>query len=248
MSIHELDLSDPLSESVPIDLDQVRIDPAWSLSIPASLALRKRVLPLCRLGDEVAVACAITDDPNTIKNLNRFIDQPVRLVEAEPESLRRALIRIYGGASVPSAADPSPLRFRGRGERGADVDYAVSICDELLQAAVLRDASDIHLVPQESQIVVKFRVDGKLEVYRDFPSDLQGAMVSRLKVMAGLDIAEKRAAQDGRFTTRIGPAQLKIDIRAATLPTRFGERVTLRLLAAQGTALSLTSLGMNEQD
>lgn len=248
MSIHELDAQDFISESVPVDLDQVRIDPAWSLSIPASLALRKRVLPLCRLGNEVAVACAIIDDPNTIKNLNRFIDQPIRLVEAEPESLRRALIRIYGGASVPSAADPSPLRFRGRGERGAEVDDAVSICDELLQAAVLRDASDIHLVPSESRIVVQFRVDGKLEVYREFPSDLQGAMVSRLKVMAGLDIAEKRAAQDGRFTTRIGPAQLKIDIRAATLPTRFGERVTLRLLAAQGTALSLTSLGMNEQD
>ena len=103
-----------VSEEGPIDLDHVRIDPGWSLRVPASIALRKRVLPLCQLGEEVAVACAIADDPTTVKTLSRFIDLPIRMVEAEADSLRRALVRIYGGASVPATADSNPARFRGR--------------------------------------------------------------------------------------------------------------------------------------
>ena len=112
----------------------------------------------------------------------------------------------------------------------------------------MRGASDIHLTPNETELVARLRVDGKLENYSRIPSQLQGAVVSRLKVMSGLDIAEKRAPQDGRFTARIGSDQIKTDVRVATLPTRFGERVTLRLLGGQSTTLSLTNLGMNDRD
>ena len=124
----------------------------------------------------------------------------------------------------------------------------MAVCEELLQAAAMRGASDIHLSPDETALVARMRVDGKLETYSRISNQLQGAVVSRLKVMSGLDIAEKRAPQDGRFTARIGSDQVKTDIRVATLPTRFGERVTLRLLGGQTTTLSLTNLGMNDRD
>ena len=219
------------------------------LRVPATLALRKRVLPLCKLSDQVSVACADPEDEATLRQLVRFLDCDVLPVAAEPESLRRALVRVYGGVSQPGAADPTLARLRaGRDGRPAEADDAVAICDELLQAAALRQASDIHLLPREGRTQVLLRVDGRLESYRDLSAELQGAVVSRLKVLAGLDIAEKRAPQDGRFTARIGPAQTKIDIRTATLPTRFGERVTLRLLAAHGSHLSLESLGMTADD
>ncbi len=244
-----VDLSRPEPcNGLPLDLDQVRIDPAWSLRIPASLALRKRVLPLCKLGDRVAVACMDADDPATHQALRKYLESEIQPIVAEPESLRRALMRVYGGVSAAAASEASPVRVRARDPRALEPDDAVAICDELLQAAVLRDASDIHLLPLDNSFIAQFRVDGRLEVYREFPSDIQGATVSRLKVLAGLDIAEKRSPQDGRFTTRVGPSQRKIDIRVATLPTRHGERMTMRLLAAQGSELTLTSLGMNSND
>ena len=237
----------PKSDS-PLDLDQVRIDPAWSLRIPASLALRKRVLPLCKLGDHVLVACMDTDDTATHQALRKYLEFDIQTLHAEPESLRRALMRVYGGVSTTASADASPVRVRARDPRALEPEDAVAICDELMQAAVLRSASDIHLLGNETSFMAQFRVDGRLEVYREFPLEIQGATISRLKVLAGLDIAEKRSPQDGRFTTRVGPSQRKVDVRVATLPTRHGERMTMRLLAAQGSELTLTSLGMNDND
>lgn len=238
----------PISNTTPINLDIVRIDPAWSLRVPASLALRKRLLPLCKLGDRVYVACADLSDSMALSSVRKLVESEIEAIPAEPESLRRALMRVYGGVSMPGNADANPVRFRGRDGRASDIDDAVAICDELLQAAILRGASDIHLLPAETALVVKFRVDGKLEVYRELAPEFQAAVVSRLKVLAEMDIAEKRAPQDGRFSTRVGPSQRKVDIRVATLPTRFGERMTLRLLASHGTNISLSNLGMRDAD
>ena len=92
------------------------------------------------------------------------------------------------------------------------------------------------------------RVDGLLESYREFPIALQPLVLSRLKVLAGMDIAEKRAPQDGRITSRFSGSRQSLDIRVATLPTRYGERMTLRLLTAHASKLSLQSLGMRTPD
>lgn len=221
-----------------LDLDQVRIDPSWSLRIPASLALRKRFLPLCELNGEVCCAAADPEDTSTIQSVSRLIDKPVKFLEADPDQLRLELTRIYG--SISSATSNSNAR-RNEGES----DDAASICDEVLLAAVLREASDIHFVPTDSDFLARLRVDGKLETYRELPLEMHGPVTSRLKVLSGLDIAEKRAPQDGRFNTRVGPNMQKLDLRVATLPTRYGERITLRLLATESTSLTMERLGMN---
>ncbi len=237
-----------VSSLAKLDLDQVRIDPAWALRIPANYALRKRILPLCKIADEVIVACAQPVDSQTRKALHNYLKCDLQFAEVGLASLRRALARVYDSPSIGSPSINRTEQAAVSREPKGEGDSAVAICDELLQAGILRGASDIHLVPSASSLVVQLRVDGQLEAYRELPLALQPLVLSRLKVLAGMDIAEKRAAQDGRITSRSGDARNSIDIRVATLPTRYGERMTLRLLTAHSTKLSLQSLGMRTSD
>lgn len=226
-----------------LDLDDVRIDPTWALRVPAAYALRKRLLPLCKLDDVVVVACARSIDAQTHKALRSYLKCDFTLLEVSLESLRRALTRVYDSPSM----NGTELSVRS-GEPRSDGDDAVTVCDELLQAAILRGASDIHLVPNATSLAVQLRVDGLLELYRELPLSIQPLVLSRLKVLAGMDIAEKRAAQDGRITSRFSSSRNSIDIRVATLPTRYGERMTLRLLTSHAAKLSLQALGMRPRD
>lgn len=236
-----------LDSPATLDLDQVRIDPAWALRVPSTYAFRKRVLPLCQLDGQVVVAYARSIDSQTQKALRSYLKCEFRLVEVELDAMRRALARVYDSPSM--GGDEQSGRFDdGKIEVRSPGDDAVGICDELLQAAILRGASDIHLVPGASALQVQLRVDGLLENYREFPISLQPLVLSRLKVLAGMDIAEKRAPQDGRISSRFNGSRQNLDIRVATLPTRYGERMTLRLLTAPASQLSLQSLGMQSLD
>ncbi|MEM7783176.1 MAG: GspE/PulE family protein [Planctomycetota bacterium] len=224
-----------------LDIGEVRVDPAWALKIPASLALRRSVLPMCELDGVVHVACCDVDDQTTAQAIRKATGREVKMLETDPAELREVLTRIYGGISMPAGVvGPGSVR---RGD--TDPDDAATICDEVLLAAVMRDASDIHFLPDETSFNISLRVDGKLETYRELPKELQGPVTSRIKVLSGLDIAEKRAPQDGRFNTRIGPNRRKLDLRVATLPTRYGERTTMRLLATASTSLTMEKLGMD---
>lgn len=122
----------------------------------------------------------------------------------------------------------------------------VALCDEILETAFERGASDIHIDPEEHITLVQLRVDGNLEPYRKLPKTIHAPVIGRFKVLARMDIAERRMAQDGRFMQMLGPNKRKIHIRAATLPTTHGERITLRLLAVETEQLTLNKLGMSE--
>ncbi|MEL6105977.1 MAG: GspE/PulE family protein [Planctomycetota bacterium] len=226
-----------------LEIGKVRVDPAWALKIPASLALRKLVLPMCELDGVVQVACCDIADQATAQAIRKATGCEVQLIETDPTDLREVLTRIYGGVSLPAGV-AGPGARRGEAD---DIDDAATICDEVLLAAVMREASDIHFLPTETSLLVCFRVDGELETYRELPKDAQGPVTSRIKVLSGLDIAEKRAPQDGRFNTRIGPNRRKLDLRVATLPTQFGERTTMRLLATASASLTMERLGMDEK-
>lgn len=122
----------------------------------------------------------------------------------------------------------------------------VALCNELMEIAFERNASDIHIDPEEHIILVQLRVDGVLETLRKLPKSIHAPIISRYKVLARMDIAERRMAQDGRFFQCLGPQQRRIHIRAAILPTTHGERLTLRLLAVETEHLTLHRLGMSE--
>jgi type II secretory ATPase GspE/PulE/Tfp pilus assembly ATPase PilB-like protein len=238
-----------LAEPIPgpmatVDLDTVRIDPKWALKVPASLAKRRRVLPLCRIDSQVIVACTETADDQTQRSLEKLLGQQCQWLLVELDALERALDRVYGQFSLnasetTSVAVKSPTR---------EPDDVVAICDELFQAAILRSASDIHLIPDERTLAVHLRVDGILEPYRELGKALQPLVISRLKVLSGMDIAEKRSPQDGRISMFVGNGSRRLEIRVASLPTRYGERLTMRLLSNNASGLSLRSLGMTDSD
>lgn len=231
-----------------LDMDQVRIDPACALKVPAALAIRRQVLPFALVDGRVYVACLDPDDRTTLDAVERALRRPICAQRAEAASLRRALGRIFGAGS-PTGQGAAGTRPRSDADGGdSDAEGAVALCDELMHAALVRQASDIHIDPMENEVLVRLRVDGELERYRTFPPALLSGVISRFKVLGGMDIAEKRAPQDGRFTHRFGPTNQTVDIRLASLPTKHGERLTVRLLALGTESLTLERLGMSEGD
>ena len=225
-----------------VALDQVKIDPAWALKIPANLALRRRLLPFAAVEGSVYVACVEPPDDASLAAVRRFTGCNTVIVPVEEEPLKRALARVYGdGRSRAGAASAGDATV---------TDDAVTLADELMRAAILRQASDIHIDPGRGDTRVRLRVDGVLEDYRRIPSGGFPALCSRIKVLAGMDIAERRSPQDGAFTYRFGSSEhgQAVDVRVASLPTKYGERLTLRLLGLQKTMLTLEELGMETED
>lgn len=226
-----------------LDLSKIRLDPSWAFKIPATLALRRLALPLCAIDGTLAVAMADPADTATADAISAAAGLPVRPYPAPRDALRAELLRVYGdirdSAASPTAPDTDP----------------VAVTDRILRAAVLRQASDIHLNPGRDALTVRLRVDGRIEDFIQLPPDLAAAVVSRIKVLARLDIAERRAPQDGAFVWtppagRIANAAppTPMDIRVATLPVRHGERLTLRLLESGRGRLTLPALGLSDAD
>jgi len=122
----------------------------------------------------------------------------------------------------------------------------VGLCDELLEIAFQRGASDLHIDPEENIVLVQLRVDGELETLRKLPKSLHSSVVGRFKVVSKMDIAERREPQDGQFIVPLGPNRRRVSIRSACLPTTHGERITLRLLALETEQLTLNRLGMSK--
>jgi type II secretory ATPase GspE/PulE/Tfp pilus assembly ATPase PilB-like protein len=196
---------------------------------PARLLQRKDVLPLRLAGASALVANADPDDAPTLEALGRALERPLALAVADPAALQVA-VRKHVGASVEVSA------WDG-----------VAFLDDLMRQAWLRRASDLHLDAQEEGLVVRLRVDGRLTRWgAPLSADDGTQLLSRVKVLGGLDIAEKREPQDGGFTWK-HEAQT-IDVRVATIPCRFGERATLRLLGVETRGLTIDNLGFGERD
>lgn len=216
---------DPASRTPPLHL--VR-------KLPQALLLRKRVLPL-EDGEVIPLATDDPDDRGTLESVQRILGRPIQIMLAEPGTLQAAIHR--------ALAD---TRRNGQ-EVEAD---AVALLDEILREAYLRRASDIHVLPEESGLRVRLRVDGLLQ---DYLPRIEGAdaatLISRIKVLANLDIAEQRMPQDGGFSYRLpSPIDREFNLRVATAPIRLGERATLRLLGQETNILTLSDLGMAEED
>ena len=248
-----------------LQLDEVRIDPMIALRIPANLATRREVLPFIEWQGKVHVACGDTRDSATFAMIQRAFDVPIQPVRADVPSLRRAIHRVYGAVKSENAntavlsrpVPPTVPMVGGSGSRvngssraaaaaaaaAAEPFDATETCDEILYSAVMRQASDVHLDPGPDNLRVRFRVDGQLENITLLPATAASSLTNRIKVLSGMDISEKRAPQDGGFRHEYGENRA-VDIRAATLPTKWGERTTLRLLGLQTGSLTLQRLGM----
>lgn len=211
----------------------LQVDEKGLRKLPRSLTERRLILPL-QSEDEALVPLAVADpqDQAGIEQARRMLGKPVSIQLVLPSLLQRSLARFS-----PKAEDG----------QGADEFDPVAMLNQIFDEAYLSRASDIHFEPQKEHFQIRLRIDGHLQHYPEQLSIIDGqALMSRMKVLAGMDIAEQRQSQDGNLSHHIDETGAEFDVRAATLPTRFGERATLRLLGADSQALSLEQVGFSD--
>jgi type IV pilus assembly protein PilB len=225
-----------------VDLAATSLDPELVSKIPQAILRARSVLPVAQNNGTILVATPDPDDETMLATIQRILGEPLEIAIADPESIQGAIERVL---AVP--ADRPARRADTTPSSSVDV---VSELQRILDQAYLRRASDIHLEAVPEGLRIRMRVDGRLQPFKSGHSPEASAnIISRIKVLAGLDIAEQRAAQDGRITyRRPGEGNTEIEIRVATLPTCWGERVTLRILDGESAQLSLDDLGMPQQD
>ncbi len=222
-------------------------------SLPINYAKKNEVLPLRKDGSTIIVAVADPSNFYVLDDLRTVYNCEIRPVIASSYEIVNAINTVYNRASGAGDEAISELD-ESAGEINTDFNEPVDLLDATDEAPIIRlvnalmfrsvkqKASDIHVEPFEKELVIRFRVDGVLYDIMSPPKRAQNSIISRIKIMAGLNIAEKRLPQDGRIRIKI--AGKDIDIRVSTIPTAFGESVVMRLLDKSAVLLDLNSLGL----
>ena len=232
-----------------VDLVGYPIDPAAVSKIPLSLVVRHRVLGIGFQGDFLIVAVSDPADVVALDDIRASTGMPITTVVAARSELRKIIDRLkreetdladLATSFSPGEDEADVTAIGAQGEDAPIVRYVNS----LIEQAVQNRASDLHLEPTETDLRVRYRIDGVLHEIDRVPGAVQSALVSRLKIMSGVDITEKRVPQNGRITVRFD--RHKVDLRLATLPTVWGEKVVLRVLDTGGIDLELRKLGFTD--
>ena len=242
-----------------IDLDTYTIDPMAVDLLPRSVARKHQVLPLSRDGNIVRVAITDPLDFEALDNLRFILNSEIQPLIATPEAVRRSIDRFYEAevttveniltefTDTSDAADDESLRNFDLSGAGEDDDAPViRLVRLIISEAVKARASDIHIEPLENRLRIRYRVDGDCLEVDSPPKRLQNSIISRVKIMSGMQIEEKRLPQDGRIRIRIRGKE--IDIRVSTLPASHGESVVLRLLDKENVMVGIEKLGFHETD
>lgn len=224
------------------------LDPAVIALIPTELAFRHQALPLSATTTTLRVAVADPFNLTAADDIRLVTGRDVELVCADPHEVRRFVEEHYTRRMIADTADDDVQVLDeddveiGDLETMAREATVVKLVNLILRQAVQERASDVHVEPFEKGMHVRYRIDGILHEVPAPPKRLQAAIISRLKIMANLDIAERRKPQDGRIKTRI--AGREIDIRVSSVPTLYGESVVLRLLDRSAMNYGLAEIGM----
>ena len=247
--IKEADLVRALADQVGlefVDLTDTQIDPASTALLPEALARRYRALPIGDRDGKLLVAMSDPANVYALDDIRTITGRDVQPVVATSADVEAAIAKYAGlDSHVEQLAAEA-----AEGSEGEELDLEaaledapiVKLVNAIMSQAVAERASDVHIEPGERDVRIRFRVDGVLhEPMRPQPKNLQGGLISRLKVMADLNIAEKRVPQDGRISMKVGTRQL--DLRVATLPTVHGEKVVIRVLDKSNALLALEQLG-----
>ncbi len=226
-----------------VDLDKVELDEKTVRLITGEVAFRHLVLPLRKVGRTLTVAMANPTDLGAIDDLKfitRFDIEPVIVGEY---TLRRHLDKFFESADdkmVDILSDLIELDVEFVEDEDDDVSLA-ALEAEVDRAPVVKGVSDIHIEPYEKDLRVRYRIDGALQEVMKPPMKMKAALISRIKILSDLNIAERRVPQDGRIKLRM--RNRVVDFRVSTLPVIFGEKVVLRILDQGNLTLDLTTFG-----
>jgi type IV pilus assembly protein PilB len=245
--VTETDLTEASAEAFGInsvDLVGYQVDPAAMARIPLPLVLRHRVLGLSMTDTEIIVGITDPSDVLAIDDVRAATGLTVKPVVVARSELRRIMDRLRREDSdladiAESLRPEAPVvsNLTGSGDDAPIVRYVNS----LIEQAIQNRASDLHLEPTETDLRIRYRIDGVMHEVDTVPQAVQSALISRLKIMSNVDITERRIPQNGRITVQLGARS--VDLRTATLPTVWGEKVVLRVLDTGGIDLNLKKLG-----
>lgn len=235
-----------------VDLDTTEVETATVDLIPADVAMRFQVVPLKREGRVLTVAMANPDNIFAIDDIKFITGFEVKPVVATESAIKKSIDRLYDSADSLASImgeieddfeiieDEEELLDEESQSSDAPV---VKLVNSLISDAVAKGASDIHIEPYEKEVRVRYRIDGMLHEMMSPPFKMKMAIISRLKIMAELDIAEKRIPQDGRIKIRMHGKS--IDLRVSSLPTIWGEKVVMRILDQSNLEIDLAKLGFH---
>ena len=237
-----------------IDLARFEVDPKIAKMIPTELAVKNLVIPLKRDGRTLTIAMADPTNLGVLEDLKFITRYDIFPVIAGEFTLRNVIEKIYGSQDeqrleklmneIEVESDVEVIEEQDEDATAADIDDApvVKLINAILTDAVRRGASDIHFECFEHELRVRYRIDGALSEVMKPPMKLKAALISRFKIMAQLNIAERRVPQDGRIKLKVG--NKVIDYRVSTLPTLFGEKIVLRILDKGNLTLDLEKFGI----
>ncbi|WP_153732685.1 GspE/PulE family protein [Sporosarcina obsidiansis] len=226
-----------------VNLFRYPFDPKLFNIVPKGLAKQNLIVPLKKDGDKLFVAMADPMDYNTIEDLRLSTGFHIETAIASKDDITRTITRYYDEEVFDDLLFEEPERqAQQQQEEIVDMDSpVVRLVNQIISSAVSMKASDIHIDPQEHQVVIRFRIDGKLQTERVLPKHMQSSLIARIKIMGNLNITESRIPQDGRIKVTIDFRP--IDLRLSSLPTVFGEKIVMRILDLSSSLNDLAKLG-----
>lgn len=237
-----------------ISLTQVIIDPGLVQIIPEELAKRHTLIPFALRGGLLYVAIADPSNVRALEDVRITTGFEIKAFLADSQEIRAAIRQYLTMEKTIAALSSSPDQVHDgfgvwsvddsdiEGEKDSPL---VRLVDSLLHQAIAQGASDIHWEYREQDFIVRYRIDGQLELKRSLPLSAARSVASRLKIMAGMDVAERRLPQDGRMAIDLGGRQT--DLRVSSIPTVYGEKLVVRILDSLAAERSLNRLGMRAE-
>jgi type IV pilus assembly protein PilB len=240
----ELKLGFPLIDPTVIVLDRNIVQ-----LVPMSLAERYVVIPIRRSGNRLVVAMADPTNFYAIDDLRMVTQCEIEPALASETNILKAVDQAYGVSELVqksiSQIQKDDYTYTSEIET-AEYAPVINIVNSLISQAIKNGASDIHLEPMENSLRIRFRIDGILREMTTFPKHTQGAILSRVKILANMDIAERRMPQDGRI--QVQESGRSVDVRVSSLPILYGEKIVLRILDQKAVILDVNALGFSDEN
>lgn len=252
--VHERDVLEALGEQLGlpvVTLTEHSVDPVALGQVPSEFAMRHQLIPLRSDDHTITVAMANPLDVQPLDDLRLVTGCEIKPAIASPSEIKRAIEQFYMEKMIQDISEQEADLTADEGPDIADLQrmateaLVIQLVNLIIHQAVQERASDIHIEPFERELKVRYRVDGVLREAQSPPKRLHPAIVSRVKILADMNIAERRLPQDGRIQLRVSGR--RIDIRVSTIPTLYGESVVMRILDKSMGLLTLEELGMQAQ-
>lgn len=238
-----------------IDLSKTTIPISLAQVVPKNIAKQFQVVPVRMERDELYLAMSDPMNFYAIEEVKKAVRKKIVPMIATTEGVEHAILVLYGNEGVARAIEAMKREAPIEEDNGEEAQFTGNILNDnindaptirlvnsIIERAILERASDIHIEPKEKELQVRMRIDGVLRKILTIPKNLQNSVISRLKIMSGMDIAERRVPQDGRFNVK--NKKREFDLRVNSLPTVYGEKIVARLLDKRAGYLTPDSIGL----